>query len=1059
MSDDEELPPTRPCSDNEQDELPETEPEDNEELEKTGPEDNEELEATEPEIDSDDSFDNAATSKPVADEDYDSFDDFVPSQAPTPIIKNSSKTKRSFQETIESESSSDGSDAGNDSEFVPVDDETQASQRPARQYSLRARSIVKEDENSWNEGIDGETSKISEEILNESLDDIEFVDSVLDKKTNIKRKNHFLDEGEFFTDGNIVKIDKETRTKWSTMTSPPPEALKALNEFYGHKGFRDKQWNVVRNVLAGKDQFVLMSTGYGKSVCYQLPSLLLNTMTVVVSPLISLMNDQVTTLVAKGIDAVKLDGDSNHKEWDRVTNNMHRIRFIYMSPEMVTSARGLELLSSCREHLSLLAIDEAHCVSQWGHDFRNSYRHLAAIRNRSDLCNVPLIALTATATVRVRDDVIENLKLRRPQITTTSFDRKNLYISVHSSKDLATDMGEFLQTDDVKGRHFGGPTIIYCQTKQMVDDVNSVLRSIGVRSAHYHAGLTKNQRERAHTEFMRDKITTIVATVAFGMGIDKPDVRNVIHYGCPKDIESYYQEIGRAGRDGAPSVCRVFWAPKDLNTIKFKLRNSQLKDEVIENLTLMLRQLELVLTTVGCRRYQLLKHFDPTFAKPATPQADCCDRCTEMLNGNQDVSSSTIDVATESKWLFQVISEMYNGKTGIGKPIEFLRGLSKEEWRMKTMNQKQLFGIGKNLTDKWWRALGSALRLAGYLGEVRPIQMKFGSCVVLTDIAERWLMNGKELKLDATPVLLQGKKEKNAPKSAVGSSRGQSSTQVPTDEKKILGASKKREYKSAHEIEQLKNLKQENEDGLPEKIRQLRTRLDDLRVEMASMYEMAPFQIVSNTVLDGFANLRPSSTTKLDVIDGMSAAQKSKYGKRFVDCVVNFAKETGISMNVNANDTIPPHISAIMEKELSDSIRRVYLHHLITKNDPKEVAVARAISEGTVINYLVIAVEKGLPIYLDKVNVSRKNIAICLNAARVHLGSNVIRLAPWKEVIGDVVDYNQLKIIRAILMYEYGLDESKESNGSPQPSSQLSIPTPVSTTSTPRAPPPKKFKL
>ncbi|ULU06481.1 hypothetical protein L5515_014503 [Caenorhabditis briggsae] len=1047
MSDDEELPPTRPGSDEE--ELPETDVEEGEE----------DLGETEPEVESDDSFDKATTSKPVVDEDYDSFDDFVPSQVPSQTKKLSHK--RTLEETVVSESSSEDSDAGNDSEFVPVE-ETQEDEFPHRRYTLRERSVAKEEKkNVWD---DGETSKESEEIvLDDSLDDSEFVDSVLDKKTSVKRKNTFLDDGEFFTNGNCFQIDKETKNKWANMVDPPPEALKALNEFYGHKGFRDKQWNVVRNVLAEKDQFVLMSTGYGKSVCYQLPSLLLNTMTVVVSPLISLMNDQVTTLVAKGIDAVKLDGDSSQKEWDRVSNNMHRIRFIYMSPEMVTSSRGLELLSACREHLSLLAIDEAHCVSQWGHDFRNSYRHLAAIRNRSDLCTVPLIALTATATVRVRDDVIENLKLRKPLITTTSFDRKNLYISVNSSKDVATDLSVFLQTDDVKGRHFGGPTIIYCQTKQMVDDVNTVLRRIGVRSAHYHAGLSKTQREKAHKEFMHDKITTIVATVAFGMGIDKPDVRNVIHYGCPKDIESYYQEIGRAGRDGAPSVCRVFFAPKDLATIKFKLRNNpQMSEEVLENLNLMLRQLELVLTTVGCRRYQLLKHFDPSFVKAATPQADCCDRCTEMLNGNQDSTSSTIDVTTESKWLFQVILELYNGKTGIGKPIEFLRGSDKEAWRMKNISQKQLFGIGKSLPEKWWRALGSSLRLAGYLGDVRTMQMKFGSCTVLTDTAERWMLNGKELKIEATPVLLQGKKEKNVPKVSSGASKSSTSNAVQFDEKKILGAHKQREYVAAQDFEPLKNMKQDIEEGLPEKIRQLRTCLDDLRVEMANMYEVAPFQIVSNSVLDGFANLRPSSVSKLNVIDGMSAVQKTKYGKRFVDCVVKFSQETGVSMNVSANDTIPHHITSIMEKELAESIRRVYMHHLMTKQDAKQVAQARGISEGTVYNYLVIAVEKGLPVYLDKLNVNRKNIAICLNAARTHLGSNVIRLAPWKEALGDVVDYNQLKLIRAVLIYEFGIEESKEDAASPKVPSAVNhppTPRPPPVASTSRAPPMKKFKL
>ncbi|CCD68193.1 ATP-dependent helicase wrn-1 [Caenorhabditis elegans] len=1055
ISDDDDLPSTRPGSVNE--ELPETEPEDNDEL----PE-------TEPESDSDKpTVTSNKTENQVADEDYDSFDDFVPSQTHT-ASKIPVKNKRAKKCTVESDSSSsDDSDQGDDCEFIPACDETQEVPKIKRGYTLRTRASVKNKcDDSWDDGIDEEdVSKRSEDTLNDSFVDPEFMDSVLDNQLTIKGKKQFLDDGEFFTDRNVPQIDEATKMKWASMTSPPQEALNALNEFFGHKGFREKQWDVVRNVLGGKDQFVLMSTGYGKSVCYQLPSLLLNSMTVVVSPLISLMNDQVTTLVSKGIDAVKLDGHSTQIEWDQVANNMHRIRFIYMSPEMVTSQKGLELLTSCRKHISLLAIDEAHCVSQWGHDFRNSYRHLAEIRNRSDLCNIPMIALTATATVRVRDDVIANLRLRKPLITTTSFDRKNLYISVHSSKDMAEDLGLFMKTDEVKGRHFGGPTIIYCQTKQMVDDVNCVLRRIGVRSAHYHAGLTKNQREKAHTDFMRDKITTIVATVAFGMGIDKPDVRNVIHYGCPNNIESYYQEIGRAGRDGSPSICRVFWAPKDLNTIKFKLRNSQQKEEVVENLTMMLRQLELVLTTVGCRRYQLLKHFDPSYAKPPTMQADCCDRCTEMLNGNQDSSSSIVDVTTESKWLFQVINEMYNGKTGIGKPIEFLRGSSKEDWRIKTTSQQKLFGIGKHIPDKWWKALAASLRIAGYLGEVRLMQMKFGSCITLSELGERWLLTGKEMKIDATPILLQGKKEKAAPSTVPGASRSQStksSTEIPT---KILGANKIREYEPANENEQLMNLKKQEVTGLPEKIDQLRSRLDDIRVGIANMHEVAPFQIVSNTVLDCFANLRPTSASNLEMIDGMSAQQKSRYGKRFVDCVVQFSKETGIATNVNANDMIPPELISKMQKVLSDAVRRVYTEHLISRSTAKEVATARGISEGTVYSYLAMAVEKGLPLHLDKLNVSRKNIAMALNAVRVHLGSNVAVLTPWVEAMGVVPDFNQLKLIRAILIYEYGLDTSENQEkpdiqSMPSTSNPSTIKTVPSTPSSSlRAPPLKKFKL
>ncbi|CAB3405043.1 unnamed protein product [Caenorhabditis bovis] len=819
-------------------------------------------------------------------------------------------------------------------------------------------------------------------------------------------------------------VDEAMRIRWSQMAKPPPEALKCLFDNYGHRKFRDKQWDVIRSALARDDQFVLMSTGYGKSVCYQLPALLLNGMTVVISPLISLMNDQVETLNAKGIEAMKLDGDSSLKEWGEVLKYPDCFRFVYMSPEMATSQKGIQLLKQCQKYIVLLAVDEAHCVSQWGHDFRSSYRNLSSLRNHDELNQIPMIALTATATMRVRLDVIKNLKLKLPKLVTTSFDRPNLYISVHPMKDIASDLLPLLKENgNALGRHFGGPTIIYCQTKQTTDDLNTVLQRNGVLSAKYHAGLNKCQREKAHQDFVRDKITTIVATVAFGMGIDKPDVRNVIHYGCPKDIESYYQEMGRAGRDGAPSVCRVFWAPKDIVMNKNRMMSSKVAEDIIANYVSMLKQLELVLTTSTCRRYQLLKHFDPSVQKPTDSKPDCCDRCTILMNGSGDMQSSKINVATEAKWLFDVVGQIYRGKTGIGKPIEFIRGSTKEEWRAKSTFEKRLFGIGKALSEKWWKTLASSLRLAGYFNEVRNPNLRFGSCIELTATASEWMIKSPSLlNIEANPILIQGKTEKNQTRSATNVVR------QATDEKRILNASKQCDYISAAECPLLNDMKPKEDLQHPEKIKKLREKLTELRSEMASMYEMAPFQIVSNTVIEAFVNYRPTSIGGLDVIDGMSMAQKERYAHRFIDCVAKFAKENQMTTNVTGNEEMPEMLVRRMEMDLTPAVQKVYAAHVMSKAEPKMLAQMKSISESTVYTYLTTAVEKGFPVFLEPLGVDRQLVEQVLTAIRAKLGSNVIRLAPIMDALPkDLMDYNRLKLCRAILIYEYGYESDEPS--------------------------------
>ncbi|VDN06315.1 unnamed protein product [Thelazia callipaeda] len=391
------------------------------------------------------------------------------------------------------------------------------------------------------------------------------------------------------------------------------DALLLLKKFFGHDSFRPLQWTIIKNALDGIDQVVVMSTGFGKSVCYQLPSLYTKKLTIVISPLISLMNDQVENV-----------SENNSDEQHSILESSS-LRLLYITPEF--ALHNSSLLKSIRKNVCLLAVDEAHCVSQWGHEFRPNYRRLAEVR-RIFNGKVPVMALTATATQQVKMDIVKNLELHQPVITCASLDRPNLYLSVRSPASLKELLNLLTNEDEKNGKHFNGSTIIYCSTRTLVNEIYDTLSKTGVKCARYHAGMSVVARRKAHENFVKDRITTMIATVAFGMGIDKPDVRNVIHYGAPKNIESYYQEIGRAGRDGCPSMCIVLY--KDHDLVKHRL---------------------------------LLSHFGES-VKNSYPRARCCDVCDKLINLENN----------DALLLLRAV-EVFQGYTGLGKIIDFLKGV------------------------------------------------------------------------------------------------------------------------------------------------------------------------------------------------------------------------------------------------------------------------------------------------------------------------------------------------------------------------------------------------
>ena len=416
---------------------------------------------------------------------------------------------------------------------------------------------------------------------------------------------------------------KEDQMDFPHYTKTPEYILKTV---FSYDSFRHMQKNIIQNVLSGRDTLAVMPTGGGKSICYQVPALIMNGLTVVVSPLIALMQDQVQQLESFGVPAVyinsSLDWDTCRNYYDRIRRGA--IKLLYVSPEGLNTEKIRKLLHSPNVTVDCIAIDEAHCISQWGHDFRPDYMEIASFRK--EFPQAVCLALTATATKQVQHDIVANLNMDTPDILVASFNRPNIFLNIERKEDALGQVLDFID------RHNGESGIIYCFSRRQVDEVTEKLQRKGLKVLNYHAGLSDVVRANNQKAFIQDKVEIMVATVAFGMGINKPDVRWVIHYDMPKSIEQYYQEIGRAGRDGLPSEALLLYNPGDIKKIRFFF-NEASDPSKAENL---LQGMIQYATSQQCRRKNLLSYFGEVYV-PDPEKVDrscCCDICW-----NEDASA------------------------------------------------------------------------------------------------------------------------------------------------------------------------------------------------------------------------------------------------------------------------------------------------------------------------------------------------------------------------------------------------------------------------------------
>jgi ATP-dependent DNA helicase RecQ len=513
-----------------------------------------------------------------------------------------------------------------------------------------------------------------------------------------------------------------------------------LKQYFGYDSFRPLQRDIIEDSLNGQDVFALLPTGGGKSICFQLPALIRPGLTLVVSPLIALMKDQVEALQSAGIMATFLNSSLDESEARTRLRELYngKYKLLYAAPERLLMPEFMERLESW--NISALAIDEAHCISEWGHDFRPEYRRLTEIREKFPTISVT--AFTATATNRVREDIINGLALRNPQLYVASFDRPNISYRVEAKEKPYQKLLKFLQSKpDESG-------IVYCQSRKNAEKLALNLEEDGIPARAYHAGLTQDERAENQDLFLRDEVRVICATVAFGMGINKPNVRFVVHYDLPKNIEGYYQETGRAGRDGLPSECLLLFNSSDV--AKYQHFIAELAEEKQRKIAqAQLQQMVHYAESSQCRRKSLLSYFGETYKNS---ECDNCDNCLtpkETFNG-------AIEARKFLACIYR-INEKSGFSTGMHHVVEVLTGAQSEKIKQWGHQQLSTYGIGKELSRNQWLAIGRELIR---LGLIRQNVERFN----VLEICESGMLALKskdEITLTRPPTAKTDKKPRN----------------------------------------------------------------------------------------------------------------------------------------------------------------------------------------------------------------------------------------------------------------------------------------------------------
>ena len=616
------------------------------------------------------------------------------------------------------------------------------------------------------------------------------------------------------------------------------EPIDILKQYFGYDTFREGQRPLIDSVLKGRDVLGIMPTGAGKSMCFQIPALMMEGITLVISPLISLMKDQVGALNQAGVHAAFLNSSLTMGQYVKALRlaKEGRYKIIYVAPERLETEGFLEFALSENVHISFLAVDEAHCVSQWGQDFRPSYLKIMEFLKK--LPYRPVVgAYTATATEDVRDDIMDILELQNPYVMTTGFDRENLYFAVKKPVDKYKELVHYLK--DREKKFSGSSGIIYCLTRKNVEDICYRLRKEGFSVTRYHAGLSDEERKENQEDFIYDRRQIMVATNAFGMGIDKSDVRFVIHYNMPKNMESYYQEAGRAGRDGEPAECILYYEPMDVRTNRFFIENGEDNEELDEFTRQLvkerdierLKQMTFYCFTSECLRHYILKYFGEN-------SSGYCGNCLNCMTQFEEV-----DITNEARAIIHCM-DANRMNYGVSTIIDILRGAKNQKILSKGLNQNPEYGTLSQITVARLRQIIQELMYQGSLelsGDQYPV-------IQTTRKSAEFQQNNRTLVMKLA-------KEK--------------------EQEEVSGRKQKRGSRKKAGAAAM----------LSEKDLELFETLRVLRREIAEEEKVPPYMIFSDKTLALMSAAHPANLEEMLRISGVGEFKLQKYGERFLQVI------------------------------------------------------------------------------------------------------------------------------------------------------------------------------
>ena len=641
-------------------------------------------------------------------------------------------------------------------------------------------------------------------------------------------------------------------------------AQAVLKTTFGYNEFRPMQKEVIASVLSGCDTLAVMPTGGGKSLCYQIPALLFGGITLVVSPLISLMQDQVASLVENGVSALFLNSSL---EWDEYLDAVQRIKsgsvkLVYLSPEALAAERTHSILHDASAPVSCITVDEAHCISEWGHDFRPGYLEISNVR--AQFADAVCLALTATATAQVRADITANLRMQAPEIFIAGFNRPNIFLEVRPKRNALHEVTACLE------KHSGESGIIYCFSRNQVDTLTEKLKSSGYSALNYHAGLSDEERKDHQQQFIRDKVRIMVATVAFGMGIDKPNVRFVIHYDLPKSLEEYYQEIGRAGRDGLASHALLLYSAGDAHKIR------SFFEEAVDsaNSERLLQAMLKFASARTCRRHFLLSYFGEQFVpaaaneKPESPDAEPEDIGSESENGAGKTGAfPCCDVCSAPPRLTDVtipaqkfMSCIYRTQSrfGLSYIVDVLLGSKQKRIIENGHDKVSTWGIGRELSKEDWFALSDALIYAGLVEKTGDYNV-----LIITENGKRTLASRAKIELPVDLIGQSGVNQAEFKNSGI-------------DSKKDGIAHKKGEYKRGEFLRTL------NEDDVA-----LYESIKDWRRRAAEEENVPPYVIFGDRTIEDLIFKKPRTVRELLNVFGIGEIKAEKFGSALLRLVEN----------------------------------------------------------------------------------------------------------------------------------------------------------------------------